>query len=137
MAHNFRPVKTIWGEASSCFMPSDAVERALLGLADLAGCETTTEDRDGFYTEVWISDGKAFFAYLKAETRGPLELADTALDLVLLSPLEAVEDPAPDVDAMPTEDQFVSFMENLKAYADGWRANDLDPRDGSLRFYID
>ena len=69
MAHNFRPVKTIWGEASSCFMPSDAVERALLGLADLAGCETTTEDRDGFYTEVWISDGKAFFAYLKAETQ--------------------------------------------------------------------
>jgi hypothetical protein len=118
-------------------MPSDAVERALLGLADLAGCETTTEDRDGFYTEVWISGGKAFFAYLKAETRDPLELADHALDLILLTAEDVAEDPAPDVDAMPTEDQFVSFMENLKAYADGWLANDLDPRDGSIRFYID
>ena len=137
MAHNFRPVKTIWGEASSCFMPSDAVERALLGLADLAGCETASEDRDGLYTEVWIDDGKRFFDYLKQETRSPQELADQALDLILLTAEDVAEDPAPDVDPMPTAEQFSCFMEALRANAEGWLANDLDPKDGSIRFYID
>ena len=137
MGNDFRPVRTVWGEHASCFMPSDAVERALEGLADLAGCETSSEDRDGLYTEVWIGDGRKFFDYLKQETRSPQELADQALDLILLTAEDVAEDPAPDVDPMPTEEQFVSFMEALQANAEGWLANDLDPKDGSIRFYID
>ena len=135
MGHDFRPVKTIWGEHASCFMPSDYVVRALAALADLAGCETTEEFRDGLYTEVWIDDGKKFFAALKEETRTPQELADEALDLILLTPEEAAEEP--DNDTAATVEQFTSFMEALRANAEGWLANDLDPKDGSIRFYID
>jgi hypothetical protein len=116
-------------------MPSDYVVRALVALADLAGLETTEEFRDGLYTEVWIDDGKKFFAALKEETQTPQELADMALDLILLTPEEAAEEPENDTAA--TVEQFTSFMGNLRAYADEWQANDLDPKDGSLRFYID
>lgn len=137
MGRDFRPVKTVWGVQASCFMPSDAVEKALLGLADLAGSETSVNVVDGSYTEVWIADGKAFFDCLRQEDRTPQELADEALDLILLTAEEVAEDPAPDVDPMPTEEQFASFMEALRANADGWQANDLDPKDGSIRFYID
>ena len=137
MGRDFRPVKTIWGAHASCFMPSDAVEKALLGLADLVGSETSVNVVDGSYTEVWIADGKAFFDWLRQEDRTPQDLADEALDLILLTAEEVAEDPAPDVDPMPTEEQFASFMEALRANADGWQANDLDPKDGSIRFYID
>ena len=137
MSRNFRPVKTIWGEHSSCFLPGEVVADVLSGLGSLAGCETASEDRDGLYTEVWIDDGKRFFDYLKQETRSPQELADQALDLILLTAEDVAEDPAPDVDPMPTAEQFSCFMEALRANAEGWLANDLDPKDGSIRFYID
>jgi hypothetical protein len=137
MARNFRPVKTIWGESSSCFIPSEDVEKVLLGLADAAGCEMSSESRDGLYTELWIDNGKAFFDYLKQETRTPQELADE-LALVLLT-AEDLEDSihADVVDDVATLADFESFMQNLRAYADQWQANDLDPKDGSLRFYVD
>ena len=138
MARNFRPVRVLWGESSSCFIPSEDVEKVLLGLADASGSETSVNLIDGAYTEVWIADGKAFFDFLRAETRTPPALADELLDLILLTPEDVAEDPAHnDVDPMPTVDQFELFMGNLRAMADGWQANDLDPKDGSIRFYID
>jgi hypothetical protein len=134
MSRNFRPVKTIWGEHSSCFLPGEVVADVLSGLGSLAGCEIS-QDFHGDVLEVWIDDGKKFLTFIQEDLRAPLEFA-AELPVILITEEEAKVDGLSDAD-FATGEQFVSFIGNLRVHADRWLAESLDPRDGSLRFYID
>jgi hypothetical protein len=134
MARNFRPVKTIWGEHSSCFLPGEVVADVLSGLGILAGCETS-QDFHGDVHEVWIDDGKKFLTFIQEDPRAPLDLA-AELPVILITGEEAKADGLSDSD-FATDEQFVFFIGNLRVHAGRWLAESLDPRDGSLRFYID
>ena len=134
MSRNFRPVKTIWGEHSSCFLPGEAVADVLSGLGILAGC-AISQDFHGDVHEVWIDDGKKFLTFIQEDPRAPLEFA-AELPVILITGEEAKADGLSDAD-LATGEQFVSFIGNLRVHADRWLGESLDPRDGSLRFYID
>jgi hypothetical protein len=58
------------------------------------------------------------------------------LPVILITGEEAIVDGLSDVD-FATGEQFVSFIGNLRVHVGRWLAESLDPRDGSLRFYID
>ena len=134
MSHNFRPVKTIWGEHSGCFLPGEVVADVLSGLGRMAGCETS-QDFHGDVHEVWIDDGKKFLTFIQEDLRAPWEFA-AELPVILITGEEAKVDGLSDAD-FATGEQFVAFIGNLRVHADRWLAESLDPRDGSLRFYID
>jgi hypothetical protein len=110
------------------------VADVLSDLGRMAGCETS-QDFHGDVYEVWIDDGKKFLTFIQEDPRAPLDFA-AELPVILITREEAKADGLSDAD-LRTDEQFVSFIGNLRVHADRWLAETLDPRDGSLRFYID
>jgi len=119
VSRTFRPVKEIWGEDSNQFVDHDSLVDILTTIAD----EVNPNDGQFSYDTVeyndktvfWASDGKRFLATMRA-----------ANDTDFLHVCDADDDQA-----------CVSLIQNLKALADTWERDSLDPKDGSLRLYID
>jgi len=112
---DFRAVKEIWGVHSATFVDSDALVRILNMIADEAGLTCSDEHAYGM-SVFWVEDGKDFLEAVK-------KLNDTDFDMFDQGDEAAGERTRP-------------LVQNMKALADQWLAESLNP-DGSLRFYVD
>ena len=110
---DFRAVKEIWGAHSATFVDSDTLIQILTTIAEEAGlaCE---DDRSRGVCFFWVEDGKKFLESVK-------RLNDSDFDNDF-----GVDDP----------NDPIALVQNMKALADQWLAESLNP-DGSLRFYVD
>ena len=114
---DFRAVREVWGAHSATFVDSYSLVGMLTEIADEK--ELACDDQNyGDKTMFWVADGKAFLDAVKS-------LNDTDFERYGLA---AAEDSG--------SNPAVALIQNMKALADQWLAESLNP-DGSLRFYID
>ena len=123
MSLSFRPVREVWGEHTSNFVPSDTVVNILHEIACDFGRSPAgmnfSETPYGEVTTVWIYEGGSFLYRL--ENMRSREREQHALALA-----EKYDAEVADVEAL---------LDNMHGLAKDWRKM-LDT-DGSIRFYVD
>ena len=114
---DFRAVKETWGAHSAAFVDSDTLIGILNVIAEEDGLTCSDEHAYGM-SVFWVEDGKKFLEAVK-------RLNDTDFEDDGIAQAE-------DVGSNPA----IALIQNMKALADQWLAESLNP-DGSLRFYVD
>jgi hypothetical protein len=124
MSTDFRPVVETWGPHSSCFVETDVLERILQDLAcdDFSNAGQTTVNDYGEVRSFWIENGARFLDFIDKYTVD--QLIEMNSDWENIGPQDS------------SNADILSLFGNLKSLAPEWR-NSLDPKNGSLTFYMD
>ena len=120
MSLHMRAVQEVWFADSGLFLDHSDVLAVLAHLATAAGSDCSEEEY-GDKTSFWIQNGSAFLDYVESNKK--FNVASVAKEMA---------DEGTDLDP----ENLASFLDNLRSLAPEWREA-LDPRDKSLRFYVD
>ncbi|SRR6266704_4415903 len=119
MSASFRPVKMIWGKASSQFLDREV----LIGLLADVAARVSSQWREETYsdmTEIWIEKGKEFLNYISKDKR--------------FSAASLFESLTENGFMLETPD-LKNAISNLKALAKTWRSSISE--SGGLHFFVD
>jgi hypothetical protein len=116
---NFRPVIEQWGSSSDNFLAPNEVEQIIEDIAseDAAAAGKVETQDYGEVRSIWIENGGKFLDFITQQS--PVELYEMFSDWDQFD-----------------KDDTLSLLGNMHSFASEWRTM-IDPKDGSLRFYID